>query len=128
MTRDPNDLMRDVLLAETEVRQKRGRNSKARGKVDERDIARRMGGTRYKADSGGGCDIEHETYVIQVKGGSTVTTAAIRDGMAAAKAAAIGSTKLPCVALLDRRGTRNQRYLVFELDAFCAFHGLGAGE
>lgn len=106
-------------------RSRTNRLNKSRSKDDERDIARRMGGTRHKADVGGGEDVSHPEYCIQVKGGGTVVTQVMRDGMASAKAAAVGNAKLPCVVLVDRRGTRLQRYVVFELDAFCSWHGYG---
>lgn len=102
----------------------RGRASKARGKTYERDIARRLGGTRHKADSGGGEDVEHDWLCIQVKSGGNVMTQCIRDGLASARASAVGKTKLPCVVVVDRRTGRLGRYIVFELDAWAAWHGI----
>ena len=103
----------------------RSRASKSRSKQDERDIARFLGGQRHLADTGGPEDVKHEWLAIQVKGGKTVITQAIRDGMASAKLAATGRNVLPVVAVVDRRGTRLDRYLVFDLHQFCAWYGLG---
>ena len=97
--------------------------NKARGKVDERDIARRIGGKRHPADTGGDEDIEHPEYCVQVKGGLSCVTQVMRDAMASAKAAANYPAKLPAVALVDRRGTRLARYIVFDLDQWCAWNG-----
>src|SRR3990167_11182629 len=107
------------------ARSRRGRNAKARGKADEREIARRLGGQRYPADTGGEADIDHPTFCIQVKGGAAVATQVMRDALASARAAAVGTGKLPTVALVDRRGSRNQRWLCFDLEEFAAFHGYG---
>ena len=101
------------------------RNNKHRGASDERDIARRLGGKRHPADTGGNEDIEHPELCIQVKGGSTVVTEVIRRGLAAAKASANYPAKLPVLAIVDRRGTRLQRYLVVDLDQYAAWHGYG---
>lgn len=99
------------------------RNNKHRGASDERDIARRLGGKRHPADTGGNEDIEHPELSIQVKGGSTVVTEVIRRGMASAKAGSRDGAKLAAVALVDRRGTRLERYIVFDLDQWAAWHG-----
>lgn len=112
-------------IAEVVTRTKRGRNNKQRAKSDERDIARRLGGKRHPADTGGCEDIEHPELCIQVKGGATVVTEIIRRGLAAAKASANYPAKLPVLAIVDRRGTRLQRYIVFDLDQWAAWHGYG---
>lgn len=101
------------------------RNNKARGKQDERDVARIIGGKRHPADSGGHEDIEHSELAIQVKGGGTCVTEIMRVGMASAKAAGAVSGKLPALVLVDRRGTRLQRYIVFDLAQWCDYHGYG---
>jgi len=103
----------------------KGRNSKARGKQDERDVARILGGKRHPADTGGDCDIDHPSLAIQVKGGSTTVTEIIRTGMASAKAAALGTGKLPVLVVVDRRGTRLARYAIIELGAFADWNGFG---
>lgn len=100
--------------------------NKARGAADERDIAKRLGGKRHPADTGGDEDIEHPELCIQVKGGGTVVTEVMRGAMASAKAAANHPAKLPAVALVDRRGTRLQRYIVFDLDQWAAWYGYGS--
>lgn len=102
--------------------------NKARGAQDERDIARRLGGKRHPADTGGCEDIEHPELCIQVKGGSAVVTEALRRGMASAKAGSRDGAKLAAVALVDRRGTRLARYLVFDLDQWAHWYGYGATE
>ncbi len=104
-------------------RAKMGRNNKSRGNGYELDIAKRVGGHRHPADTGGGEDIEHPEISLQVKSGKTVVTEVLRKGMASAKAAANYPAKLPAVALVDRRGTRLQRYIVFDLDQWCAWYG-----
>jgi hypothetical protein len=98
--------------------------NKARGKQDERDIAERLGGRRHPADTGGCEDVEHDFLVIQVKGGLKVINNTIRDGLASARAGAAGQNKLPCVAVVDRSGTRIQRYIVFGLEEWAAWNGL----
>ena len=65
---------------------------------------------------------------IQVKGGLRVANDTIRDGLNAAKAAAVGTNKLPCVVLVDRAGTRVKRYILFELGAYADHEGYGAAE
>jgi len=104
------------------------RSNKQRGKSYEREVAKRMGGTRHVADTGGPEDVEHELYAIQVKSGLNVCNQILRDGMASAKAAAVGKNKLPCVVLVDRKPTRLGYYIVFELDPFADWHGLVKGE
>lgn len=98
--------------------------NKARSKDDERDIARRLGARRHLADTGGPEDCEHDWLCIQVKGGLRVMTEVVREGMASAKAGAAGKNKLPCVAVVDRSGTRLRRYIVFELDAWAEWNGI----
>lgn len=102
----------------------RSPRNKHRGAQDERDVARILGGKRHLADTGGPEDVEHDWLAIQVKGGATVTTAPLRDGIVAAKLAALGKNKLPVCVLVDRRGTRLARYVVIELGDFAAWFGL----
>ena len=56
------------------TRVRRGRNSKARGKVVEREVARLLGATRNR-DGGpkGTPDIETEDLIVEVKSHSTAT-------------------------------------------------------
>ncbi len=104
------------------------KNNKQRGKRFEREVAKRIGGRRHLADTGGPEDVEHEVYAIQVKSGLNVCNEILRTGMASAKAAAVGKNKLPCVVLVDRKPTRLGYYIVFELDAFADWNGLVKGE
>lgn len=104
----------------TRVSAKRNRD---RGASDEKDIAKRLGAKRHWANSGGPEDLEHPSMSIQVKGGLSCVTQVMRDAMASAKAAANYPAKLPAVALVDRRGTRLARYIVFDLDQWCAWNG-----
>jgi len=101
------------------------RNNKKRGASDEREVARLMGGTRHWADTGGPEDCAHPLYALQVKGGKTVTTGPLREGVASAIIAAEGTGKVPVCVLVDRRGTRLQRYAVIPLEAFIEWQQLG---
>ena len=101
------------------------RNNKRRGKDDEREVARILGGKRHPADSGGHEDIEHPELALQVKGGSTVVTEIMRVGMASAKAAGAASGKLPALVIVDRRGARLQRWICFDLAQWADYHGYG---
>jgi hypothetical protein len=95
------------------------RASKARAKQDERDVARLLGGERHPADMGGPEDVSHPTLAIQVKGRASVPDY-LREGMAAAQAAAAGTIKLPVLVLVDRSGTRVQRYAIIPLEEFAS--------
>lgn len=101
------------------------RRNKARGASDERDVARILGGKRHPADTGGHEDVEHATLAIQVKGGKAVVTETMRMALQSARAAAVGTAKLPAVVLVDRRGTRLQRWICFDLQDFANEHGYG---
>jgi hypothetical protein len=103
------------------------RRNRDRGAEDEREVARRLGGRRHPANTGGPEDNEHDWLAIQTKGGKQVITQVIRDAMVSAKLAALGKNKLPCVALVDRRGTRLGHYVLFEMDAFAAWFGVNGG-
>ena len=104
------------------------KQNKARAKTDERDVAKILGGERHPADVGGPEDVRHPWLSIQVKGGLRVVNDTIRIGLAAAQATT--EAKLPAVVLVDRGGTRVQRFIVFELGQFADWYGLGqsAGE
>ena len=102
--------------------------NKHRGAQDERDVAQLLGATRHWADSGGKEDCSHPVLAIQVRGGLRVANDTIRDGLASAKAAAAGTSKLPCVVLVDRAGTRVKRYILFDLAQYADHEGYGAAE
>ena len=91
--------------------------NKARGKADERDVARILGGTRHPADTGGDEDVEHHELCIQVKGGLRVANDTIR------AAQQKGNGKLPALVLVDRAGTRVSRYILFDLQEFADWRG-----
>ena len=102
--------------------------NKARSKTDEKDVARILGATRHWADTGGPEDCSHPTLAIQVKGGLRVANDTIRDGLASAKAAAVGTNKLPALVIVDRAGTRVRRYILFDLEQYADHEGYGATE
>ena len=104
------------------------RNNKKRSKIYEVEVARRIGGRRHLADTGGPEDVEHDWLAVQVKSGLAVTSEALRTGMSSAKVAAVGKNKLPCVVLVDRKPTRLGYYIVFPLDEFAAWYGLDKSE
>jgi hypothetical protein len=62
---------------------------------------------------------------IQVKGGMRVMNEVVRSGLVAARVAAGDSKRLPVCVVVDRSGTRVQRYVVIELAEFADFHGFG---
>ena len=105
----------------------RGRASKARGKSDERDVARILGGKRHPADSGGDEDVEHPICAIQVKGGVRIVSNVIRAGLDAATAGAAPG-KLPVLVLVDRAGTRIRRFAVMDLGVFADWLGVQSDE
>ena len=105
----------------------RGRASKARGKADERDVARILGGKRHPADSGGDEDIEHSIISVQVKGGVRIVNGTIRAGLDAATAGAAPG-KLPVLVLVDRAGTRIRRFAVMDLGVFADWLGVKSDE
>lgn len=106
-----------------------GRNNKSRGKNDERDFLRRLGGTRFAADTGGKLDGVVDGMAIQVKGGPTVASIIMRQAMDQAKAGAADYPgHLPTVGLVDRRSRPNRYWICFELDAFANYHGYGPKE
>lgn len=91
-------------------------NNKHRGAQYERDVARILGGKRHLADTGGPEDVSHPLYAIQVKSGKTVATTIMRAGMVSAKKAAEGTDKLAALVIIDRRNTRLERYICFDLE------------
>ena len=100
------------------------KNNKQRAKVDENDVARILGGKRHWADVGGPEDVQHDMYAIQVKGGLRVVNDTIRNGLSSAQAAAVGTSKLPLLVLVDRAGTRLKRYVVMELENWADWEGV----
>lgn len=104
------------------------RQNKARAKTDERDVARILGGKRHPADVGGAEDVSHESLAIQVKGGLRVMNDTVRNGLQAARVAAQGTGKLPVCVVVDRSGTRVQRYVVIGLEEFADWNGFGGEE
>jgi hypothetical protein len=101
---------------------RRNRNNRLRGKRDELEVAKIIGGKRYPANTGGPGDIEHSSWAVQCKGRAAVPDY-IRDGVASARVAALGTTKLPVLVLVDRSGTRVQRYAIVPLEEFAAEFG-----
>lgn len=99
--------------------------NKERGKADERDVARILGGQRHLADSGGKEDVAHNDLAIQVKGGSRVMNDTVRFGVDAARAAAQGTQKFPVCVVVDRSSARIRRYAVMLLEDFAAWGGYG---
>jgi hypothetical protein len=107
-----------------EQRSATGKRSKERGKADERDIGRRLGLTRFRADTGDKLDLEGKGLAIQVKGGATVASVIMRQAMAEAEAGATSyKGDLPCIALVDRRSRPLRRWICFDVDAFAAYFG-----
>lgn len=104
------------------------KRNKERGKVDERDVARILGGRRHLADSGGPEDVAHESLAIQVKGGQRVINDTVRAGVDSARVAAGSSGKLPVCVVVDRSGTRIRRYAVMTLEDFAAWGGYGVAD
>lgn len=98
--------------------------NKARGKQDERDVARILQGRRHLADTGGPEDVAHEWLAVQVKGGKTVVTSIMRAGLDSARKAAEGTDKLPALVMVDRSGTRVQRWIAFPLEQWAEREGL----
>lgn len=99
--------------------------NKERGKNDEREVARLLGGKRHPADIGGPEDVQHESLAIQVKGGSRLVNQTVRMGVDSARAAAVGTHKLPVCVLVDRSGNRIRRFVVMTLEDFSAWGGYG---
>lgn len=104
------------------------KRNKERGKEDEREVARILGGRRHLADTGGKEDVAHDSLAIQVKGGQRVINDTVRFGVDAARAAAAGTHKLPICVVVDRSSNRLRRYAVIELTDFAAWGGYGGSE
>lgn len=64
---------------------------------------------------------------VHWKGGLRVLNDTVRAGVAAARVAAIGTNKLPVCVVVDRSGTRIQRYAVVPLEEFADYHGCTGG-
>jgi hypothetical protein len=92
-----------------------------RGAQDERDVDKLLGGNgRWEANSGGKEDVRHDLFAIQVKGGLSVTSATMRGALEDARTAAATNSRIPLVALVDRKGTRIQRWVCFPMEEFVA--------
>jgi hypothetical protein len=92
-----------------------------RGAQDERDVDRLLRGNgRWEANSGGKEDVRHDRFAIQVKGGLSVTSATMRSALEDARVAAAINGRVPLVALVDRKGTRIQRWVCFPMEEFVA--------
>lgn len=116
-------------MVTTEQRRNIGRLSKSRGKADERDIGRRLGLTRFRADTGDKLDLEGKGLAIQVKGGATVASAIMREAMREAEDGAKAFPQdIPCIALVDRRVRPLRRWICFDLDAFAEKFGYSPEE
>lgn len=104
------------------------KRNRARGAQDERDVARILGTERYWANSGGPADCKPVNgMAIQIKGGKQVVTETMREALVSARAATSEEYPLPTVVLVDRKGTRVQRWIAFPLDEWAAFHGYQGG-
>ena len=111
-------------MVTTEQRSRIGKRSKERGKSDERDIGRRLGLTRFRADTGDKIDLVGKGLAIQVKGGATVASVIMRQAMAEAEAGAADYPgHIACVALVDRRARPLGRWIFFDVDQFASFFG-----
>lgn len=106
--------------------QRRGLNSKLRGKRYERDVAKIFGATRHKADTGGLEDLEHPILSIQVKSGLRLVNDTIRTAVDAGRANTQG--KLGCAVLVDRSGPRIREFIVFDAREFAAWCGFGVSD
>lgn len=104
-----------------------GRNSKSRSKGYERDAARILGTERYPADTGGLADLKSVAGITaQVKSGLRLFNSTILDGLDSARAVA-GPMEIGALVGYHR-GTRIRKLIVFDLEEFAAFHGLGQKE
>lgn len=104
-------------------RRKVGRNNKSRSKIYENQVADIVGGKRHLADTGGPEDVAHPWLAIQVKSGISLINKTIREGLETARKAVKGEEKLPCLVAVQR-GTRLQRYIIFDLDEFAEWFKL----
>ena len=100
------------------------RNGK-RGAIEERAVAKRLGGKRYLANSGGPVDIKHDWLRIQVKSGLRVLSQKQLDALDVVKAGC-PKTHLPCAvfSLREGQGKRTRRVIAFDLDDFAEWMGL----
>ncbi len=105
---------------------RRARASNRPGAAYKKRTTATFGTSRFPANTGGPIDLlPVDGMYIQVKGGKAVTTAVMRDGMAKARAAAALHDGLPCVYLVDARGTRLEEWVCFPAKEFAAWHGYG---
>ncbi len=119
-------MMRRIGAGPAVDKSKIGRNSKSRAKGYERDIAKALGGKRYPADTGGPLDVLVPGFCgVQVKSGGNVVTEVIRKGIAEAVlgCALDGGSLTPLLAVVDRRGARNQAYIILRLSDWQDLHG-----
>jgi len=92
--------------------------NKDRGKDDERDAARLLGGARHPADTGGKEDVYTDSLSIQVKGGLSVTTVIFREAMKDI-VDRCPPDKVPAVVLYDRKDShRVNKYIVFRIQDY----------
>lgn len=101
--------------------------NRSRWKQIERDWALWLGGKRVPVTGrqrGDAPDVAHDLYAIEVKAGK-VMSPRLREGMAQAKAAAVGTGKTPllCVTHSVGPGHANEHYVVMALEDFQAWHG-----
>ena len=101
--------------------------NRAQWKSHERDWALALGGRRVPVSGrqrGDAPDVEHDLYAIECKAGR-VMSPRLRDGMAQAVAAAMGTTKIPllCVTHTTGSGPKAERYVVMRLEDFQAWNG-----
>lgn len=110
-----------------ETIRKRNRNNKSRGRADENYVAKRLGGVRHLANTGGPEDVRHPDLVIQVKGGKSVITEILRQAMVTAvKGLAMypGSSKIPAVVTADRKVPNKVTWMIhLSLEDYCAQQG-----
>lgn len=99
------------------------RNNRKRGKRAENRVAEMLGTERYWANSGGALDLKPmDGIAVQVKSGKTVTTVAMRDGLAAAHAGAPPG-HLAALVIEDQRARPYRRWIAFDLADWLAWNG-----
>lgn len=96
-------------------------------KQSERDMALALGGKRVPVTGrgrGNVPDIEHPLYAIEHKAGK-VLSPRLTEAMLQAKAAAVGTSKMPLVTVDHRPGPGKKRqcYVMMTLDDFVAWNG-----
>lgn len=83
---------------------KRGRAAKEAGKALEREVAKRIGGKRYPADTGGTIDVESSEFVVQCKHVRSLSLAALEALVLQATADGRAAEKDGAVAVKRRAG------------------------